>query len=132
MIGAAGWMCLCASANPIEPLPQNRTSRIGGLRQERQGFRGIVELILAAEEMDSILCNSLPKRLLLAMALSRRKLRQRSSPGVRRRNQTGFCSKPLPADLLGSAERPLAEPLSAEGTEASLSSATESAIPRSA
>ena len=81
MIGAAGWMCLCASANPIEPLPQNRTSRIGGLRQKRQGFRGIVELILAAEEMDSILCNSLPKRLLLAMALSRRKLRQRSRRG---------------------------------------------------
>ena len=80
MIGADDWMCLCASANPIDPLPQNRTSRIGGLRQERQGFRGIVELILLAEEIDSV-CNSLSKRLLLAMTLSRRKLRQRSRRG---------------------------------------------------
>ena len=52
-------------------------------------------------------------------------------PGVRRRNQTGFCSKPLPAGLLGSARRPLAARLPAEGTEASLP-ATESAIARSA
>lgn len=51
-------------------------------------------------------------------------------PGVRRRNQTGFCSKPLPAGLLGSARR-LAARLSAGGTEASLPAA-ESAIARSA
>ena len=92
MIGADNWMCLCASANPIEPLPQNRTSRIGGLRQKRQGFRGIVELILAAEEMDSILCNSLPKRLLLAMTLSRQ-IASEEPPGGKKTKSNGVLLK---------------------------------------
>lgn len=83
-----------------------------------------------AEEI-SIPCNSLPRRLLLAMTLSRPQIASEEPPGVRRRNQTGFCSKPLPAGLLGSARGPLAARLSAEGTEASLP-ATESAIARSA